>query len=723
VAEDKPNYTDLLTEARANLELCQNAEAEWREESAKCNKFLALEQWDESVLTMRGNTRPSLVIDQLGQYRDQLVGDWRRNRLGIKVSPGDGPADEDTAKIIDGLVRQIEYQSKAQVAYDHAFEQMVGSNRGYFRLTTARRKGSFKQDILIKRIPNADCVYLDPFAKEIDYSDMRFAIVVDEMSIEQFKREYGEKTSIQDFDVCLKNYPSWFPRAGSIILAEYWTVEEQARKIQKLNKPIAVLRDNRPITTDIVYDNEWDPKDPQFESVQLLTYPNGEPMEDDEPKRQICQYILNGAEVLDKTEWIGNYIPIIPMMGKEVYVENKRKLFSLISRSLDAQRLFNYAQSSMAERLGQAVRSPVVGAVGQFKTQRQAWQDANTKPVAFLEYDVLDVNGTLAPPPGRADFDPRIDQMVSGSLITKENIKGTLGMYGSSLGQEDAKVKSGVAVKALQSEGDNATFDFLDNGARALELAGCQIVDLIPKIYNEADIIQIRDAQEQNRAIAINQPIAKMQPPPKDQQRDYWLNNYEAKYHVAVSAAPSHATKRAEESEFSMQFFQALPPPDQMKVAPVMLRHQDSTVAKEMADVLDPPQDGPPIPQQVQQQIQMMTKTIDTLTKEVNALNDEREAKLPDLDLRWREACLKSYTTIQVAKITASKDLDRQQADSEAEFLQQQFDHAHEVGMQAMQQAHALEQGQAQHEQGMESQQQAAALQPQPEQAQDNAQA
>lgn len=690
--DETNNYADILTEARANLELCQNAEADWREESAKCNKFLALEQWEETVLTQRGSSRPSLVIDQLGQYRDQLVGDWRRNRLGISVSPGEAPADEETADIISGLIRQIEYQSKATIAYDHAFEQMVGSNRGYFKLTTARRKGSFKQDILIKRIPNADCVYLDPFAKEIDYSDMRFALVVDEMAIEQFKKEYGEKTSIQDFDVCLKNFPSWFPRAGSIILAEYWCVEDLPRKIQTLTKPITVHRNGQILQTDVVYSNEWDAEDPAINGVMVKVDSDGQPMEDDEPERIVWQYILNGVEVLEKTRWLGCYIPIIPMLGKEVYVDNKRKLFSLISRSLDAQRLFNYSQSSMAERLGQAVRSPIVGAVGQFKTQRATWEQANTKPVAYLEYDAIEVNGHLAPAPQRADFDPRIDQMVTGSIITKENIKGTLGMYGSSIGQEDPKAKSGIAIKALQSEGDNATYDFLDNGSHALELAGCQIVDLIPKVYSQPDIIQIRDAQQQLRQIAINQPIAKMQNPPDKQERDYYINLEDAKYHVAVSASPTHATKRAEDAEFSMEFFKMLPPPEQVKVAPIMLRHQDSTVAKEMANVLDPPKEGDEIPPAVMQRLQMGQKMIEVLTQEVHALKDTLDNKKLELESQEKQKALDALTKIRVAEISASKDADNTEANILANRLTQLIDQAHELHMAGVNQQNALEQ-------------------------------
>lgn len=649
----------ILREAQENLALCQLYETDIRAESKRCNQFLALEQWDENDLKAREG-RPTVVIDQTGQYRDQVTADWRRNRLGVKVSPADEIADEDTARIYDGIVRQIEYYSHAHVAYDWAFECMTGGNRGFCRVITKRRPGSFRQDICIKKVPNPDAVYVDPFCDEIDYSDMRFALITEVVDRDEFKKRY-KNAKLTDFADPSQHSTAWFPDSKSLIVAEYWFIVEKPRKIQLLTQKIAVIRNKQQIWADTVYDDEYETLP---EGVEIMLDADGNPMEEDEPVREVWQYLLTGAEVLSKTKWLGSYIPIVPWYGKEIYYNGKRKLFSLISRSLDAQKIFNYAQSSMAERLGQAVRSPIIGVVGQFKSQRAAWEQSAQKAFAFLEYDPVAIGDKPADRPSRADFDPRIDQMIVAMQILKDNLRGTIGMN-TNIGNQDAsKAKSGRAIEALQREGDNATFDFLDNGGRALELVGSIIVDLIPKVYSEADILQIRDEQQKVIAIAVNQDIAQMPKPPEEQKRNFYLA--EGKYHVTVSAAPSHQTLRQEGEEKLMQILEFLPPEAQKQAVPVILRLSDFYGAKELANTLDPPNDLK-IPPAIQQQMQMMGKVIETLTQEVNELTKEREAKVYELDSKERTNRLDNDVKLAVAQIGAQV---KENSDVIAAFMQ-----------------------------------------------------
>src|SRR5262245_33482268 len=94
-------------------------ESDIRDERKRCAAFLALDQWDETMRTQRGN-RPTLTIDQLRKYKKQVVNDWRRNRLGIKISPADALGSKEMAELIEGDIRQSEYISKAHIAYDWA---------------------------------------------------------------------------------------------------------------------------------------------------------------------------------------------------------------------------------------------------------------------------------------------------------------------------------------------------------------------------------------------------------------------------------------------------------------------------------------------------------------------------------------------------------------------------------------------------------------------------
>src|SRR5206468_7726214 len=180
----------------------------------------------------------------------------------------------------------------------------------------------------------------------------------------------------------------------------------------------------------------------------------------------------------------------------------------------------------------------------------------------------------------------------------------------------------GVAIKELGKEGDNATYTYPDNGGRAVELTGTMILDLIPHIYDEAEIIHIRDEQQKVLAIAINQDIQQMQNPPDNQQRNHFLT--EGKYQVNVSAAPSHESLRKEGEEMIQTFIDLMDPQMRQKAIPVALRLSDKFGAHELADAMDPPK-GKFNQQQAAAQMQQLSQLAQMLTKEVHALSEERE--------------------------------------------------------------------------------------------------
>jgi len=58
-----------------------------------------------------------------------------QNKPSIKCHPADSQADPATASIMNGLIRNIEYASNADVAYDTAAEFAVSSGFGYWRVS------------------------------------------------------------------------------------------------------------------------------------------------------------------------------------------------------------------------------------------------------------------------------------------------------------------------------------------------------------------------------------------------------------------------------------------------------------------------------------------------------------------------------------------------------------------------------------------------------------
>ena len=83
--------------------------------------YVAANSWTDEEKTKRAG-RPCFDMDELGQYINQLVNTIRQNPIAIKIVPvGDG-ANDKTAELRQGKIRDIEYESSAQSAYAATFQ-------------------------------------------------------------------------------------------------------------------------------------------------------------------------------------------------------------------------------------------------------------------------------------------------------------------------------------------------------------------------------------------------------------------------------------------------------------------------------------------------------------------------------------------------------------------------------------------------------------------------
>jgi len=123
---------DKLAKGKKLFATCQDVENDNRTSYKDDTNFVrARAQWPADIRAQReAEGRPCLTIDRLGPVIRQVVNDSRQNKPSIKVHPADSGADVDTAEVINGLIRNIEYTSNADVAYDTAVETAVGGNIG-----------------------------------------------------------------------------------------------------------------------------------------------------------------------------------------------------------------------------------------------------------------------------------------------------------------------------------------------------------------------------------------------------------------------------------------------------------------------------------------------------------------------------------------------------------------------------------------------------------------
>ena len=619
---------DIIKSAKEAFEAAQDCEQDNRNEALDDLRFARLEeQWPEPIRKQRElDGRPVLTINKLPAHIRQVVNEARINKPAINVHAVDSESDPETAEIISGLIRNIEQSSDAEVAYDTALEYAVTMGFGYFRINTRyARDDAFDQDIVIEREPNPFAIFGDPNSTAADSSDWNVAFKLDAVSRKAFERQYGdaEASSFTDTGVfqTLQSY-----QGDQVVLAEYWTREDDQREI-------VALSDGQVIDAD-VYGQQKD----LFDALGLTVIASRVV-----PSHKVRQRILSGGAVLDEIDWKGRFIPIVPVYGEEFNVEGRRYLRSLVRSAKDPQRMFNYWRTATTELVALAPKAPFIGRKGVFDYDLAKWQTANTESHAFIEYDG-------AEPPMRQPFAGVPAGALQEALNASDDIKAILGQYDASLGARSNET-SGKAIIARQREGDVSTFHYIDNLSRAIRHAGRIIVDLIPHVYSAPRMVRILGPNDEAQMVPVNQPVAVQQQQMVQEQieaqgelqamsRIYDLTT--GKYDVTDKVGPSFASQREDMREDIGQLIQAMP-----AAAPVLMdlwvKSMDipdgEKIVRRLEALLPPQVQGDdPAMAAAQQQMQAMAQEMAKLQAEAQDKQTEAALKAQELQIKAYEA-------------------------------------------------------------------------------------
>lgn len=623
---------DILEQARKDFDRADENESDNRTAAEEDIKFARLgEHWPEEFRKLREAANPPLpclTIPILSPVIRQVVNDARQNKPQIKVSPVDDNADVETADIYSDLIRNIETQSNADVAYDTGIDSAVTCGIGYWRIVLEQaHEDSFDVDIAIKRVLDPFSIYGDPDSLAADSSDWNVAFVVDWITKKQFETQWNDAEQV-DWDAA--GYSAlgdkWVDK-DRVLIAEYWTREEVEKEICLLNDGTVISKAELEAAVDGI---------PYYQ--YLSTVENKTVVDEKTTKSwKVTQRRLTGAEVLDKRDWPGKYIPIVPVYGDEVFSEGKRHFRSLTRDAMDAQRNYNYWRSQATALIALAPRVPFIGPEGSFAVDKN-WANANSASIPYLEYGQTK-DGTWQPPQRQPlDTGPAAG-MMQEAMMAGDDVKRITGIYDASLGARSNEI-SGKAIMARQREGDVSTFHFLDNQKRAIRHTGRVVVDLIPHVYSKRRIIRVRGEDGKHRRVDLTQPVPKTGPDGKPMMQPAMQqtpmgpqpvmkqgpNGSEpvmvpmtqivdlavGKYDVEVQAGPSFTTRREEAAAALTEAIRSVPPAAPVLI-PEMFKMMDFPGADEISEKLEAlapkPQNGPP-PEMLQKQMQEMQKQL-----------------------------------------------------------------------------------------------------------------
>ena len=584
----------------------QNAKADARfAHGDSRNKY----QWGDDALRIRGD-RPTLTTNKTRQHNLQIVNDARQHKAQVKVSPTGGGATYEAAQVFSACVRRIEAQSKATDAYSTAAYYQVEQGIGYLRVVAEYvGEKSFNQDIFIRREDRPDSIYIDPDAKEYDKSDMRFAFKFLDMPRDDFISEYGrDKLSST---APLDNRGDMWSTKHHVRVAEYF------RRVEKTDH-LHQLADGTIVVESKMAKGWKQAAKPNIVRSRDIGRP------------EVEWYKIAGHEIIDRKIFPCKYIPIVPVIGEEFVIDGIMDRRGHTRALLDPQRIYNYASSAAAEFVALQTKTPYIAAAEAIEGRVEDWANANTTNKAVLVYNGIGENGQQLTRPEREK--PPVSAPAYLDLMNqaKDEMMMASGQYQANFGQPSNE-RSGVAIEKRQREGDNATYHFIDNQAKAIRQIGRICLDMIPRIYDVARVIKImaEDGTQSDVHVDPNLPEAhahvqdgpkgpQMIDPDRAKQADndaavtnvrLIFNPNVGDYDVEADVGPPFATQREEAVNAVTQMVQA--DPALMAVAgDIMVKNMDWPGADVLAERLKrmvPPQalGGPsPQEQQLQQQLQ-----------------------------------------------------------------------------------------------------------------------
>jgi hypothetical protein len=702
---------------------CASAFADQRRREYEDLRFAAGEQWPDDIKAQRAGgqafgslppqpARPCLTIDKLLQPLRQGENQMRQAQLSLEFTPkGEGASEED-AEVFEDIARAIQADSRAHLARTWAYGRMLRTGFGAYRLHYDYDETGEQYEIQYKRILNQSNVYLDPFAQEPDWSDGRYAFIVDWMPLSMYEAEFPDSDLAralddQPFSDFVANNREWFQAgedgaesAKAVQIAEYFYITGKGKT------------------------------------------------------RKVMWSKINAVEVLKSERWLGKYIPIVPVVGDEENINGERRWKGIVRPAMDAQRSYNIMRSAQVETVGLATRAPYILDPKAIEGYEPWWWQQNTRNFPYLPAATFDERGQPFQVPHRNVEEPAIQAITLAAHEADGDIKATTGYFDPSLGNLNPSERSGKAVLALQKQQELGASGYIGNLADcSMLLEGKILKDLIPKIYDEPGRIMATIGMDnQSGQVMLNHPFVMKNGQPQAVQTLPFgqlppnvrhIDLSRGAFSVAVTIGKSFTTRREEGASAMGQLAESAP---QLvpSYADLWVGNMDFPGARQISDRLKkslPPQlqdspDGQPSPEMLQAQLAQTMQQLQHVTGFAQQLHEQIQTKQVENDAMLAKAKADNDTKLEIAKIQAGAQLavqDLKSSMDSAKLIAEQLrtlvdaaeeqrlaghqaghadhmatqQHAHDATMLALEHVHELRTAQQAHDHAMAQQQQA----------------
>lgn len=726
-----------------------------KDEARRDMEFVSGNPWTDADKAQRLKSgRPIVTFDEFGQYINQVINNLRMNKRGIKVTAKGGGANDASARFRQGKIRDWEYRSNAQQAYTTMAADAIQRSYGYLKVTARRVGDGWNQEPVIQPIVNPDLIEPDPDFLRSDGTDWKYLFEYRPFgTVSEFNRRFPDATKT-GFDATDMAVPGGWYDGKKILLASYWAQDTTSTRKKLRLKP------------DTDQGDEFDAWEDEAGEVKPDRILNRRDVE----QFTVTQYLTNGFEILDRKVWPGQSIPYVGCYGKILYVNGKRVILSMVRLARDPAMLLNFTRAKQMETVGALLSFPyfyVRGSLTQGSIDLMA--KSVHEPVVAIPVEPA-INGETQYPQKQIG-EPAVQALEMLADAMRRAIQAGMGQGFLPTDAQKPNNKSGTALDTINSTAQRGSFHFDDHYNEGVTRTGVILDEVMAAYVDTEQETSIRNEQDESLNVRVNAPVPQPPPaapgmPPQPAPPPAWAEmNKKAglppsvmidKAHlhdITISVGPAEDSQRTMVNDLVQSlvnnagFMQEIGPQKGAKVLAMSLKTLNAGPQVDaIAAIIDPPEDGQPNPQQLQQKMQQMGQELGAAKDAVGKLSQEIATKKADLESKERIAKMDNDTKLEIARKDREVKLgvaelgakvDRLELFMEesqlvgaraADAAEADKQRAHDLGMahvgaataavgSAQDHGEALNAGAQGHAQALESQEQAAALAPPPEAA------
>lgn len=655
----------IIEEARQRYEYAVEAWSPIFEKMADDLRFsdpTNLIQWPEKVRREREmDGRPCLTFDQIGQYVRQIINQARRNKPALKFLPVDNESDPELADVLQGLARQTEYESKAEVAYITALDHATRGGLGFFRLITEEKEGGEvvgQQCAKIVRIVDPKSVKLDPDFQETDGSDARWGFVEETYTRDRFKALWP-KANLIDWDST-----GWFGK-DHVRVCEYFRVVDATVNYISANGK------------DYTEDEYWQAA--QADSMMPPGIPN--------PKKakRVEWFKLSGEDILEQSEFPAEFVPIFPVLGNEEWIDGKRSLGGIVRPVRDSQVAYNFERNGEIEAVAIGPKAPWVAPAEAIEGYEDIWRNANKGNTAVLPYNSIDEQGNPINAPTRISPAGVAAGWVTLAERSKADIQAGMGMFSASVGNNPNN-QSGRAVLALQDKAEIGSFHYIDNLAVSISHLGRVLTQVWPRIYDQAQIVRILGEDDDSKFVQVDpsMPRGYMKGKTAEGKDVVVINPGAGRYDARAVVGPAYSTRQTEAAAEISELVNGNPQMMAM-LGDVWVKMRNFPEADKISkrfQAMLPPQvqaaekegdEAQELPPEVTQMMQQAGEEIQALRQQAQQMQEALQSEQMKYQAQQQIEMIRQQTALQIAEMNNDAKRDVEELKGMVQMLIQQM--------------------------------------------------